>query len=153
MKIGNNAVVSIHFRLTNAQNEELDNSAGGEPLVYLHGAGELIDGLETALAGRLAGESLVVVITPEDAYGDVDPALIRTLHKDEFNGAEMREGMKLQGKDPEGNFQLLRVVKVDGDNVTIDTNHPLAGETLTFEVSIQSVRPATDEEVEAGQVL
>lgn len=153
MEISNNTVVSLHYRLTNADNEELDNSAGGDPLVYLHGAGELIDGLETALTGRLAGESFTVSIPPDAAYGDIDPELIRIMHSDEFNGAEMREGMKLQGKDPDGNFRLLRVVKVEGDQVTIDMNHPLAGQLLNFAVTIEMVRPATDEEIEAGQVL
>jgi len=153
MQIANNAVVSIHYRLTNDRNEELDNSAGKDPLVYLHGGGELIDGLEAALEGRQAGESFTVTIPPEQAYGDENPELIRQMHSDEFNGVEMREGMQLQGKDPDGQFRLLRVVKVDGDRVTINMNHPLAGEALVFEVRIEAVRPATDDEIEAGQAL
>ena len=153
MEIASNAVVSIHYRLTNDQNEELDNSAGQDPLVYLHGGGELIDGLERALQGRQAGESFTVTIPPAEAYGEEDPELIRVMHSDEFNGVEMREGMQLQGKDPDGQFRLLRVVTVDGDDVTINMNHPLAGQTLIFEVKIEAVRPATDDEIEAGQAL
>ncbi len=153
MDIANNAVVSIHYRLTNDRNEELDSSVGKDPLVYLHGAGELIDGLERALAGKQAGEHFAVSIPPADAYGDEDPALIRTMHIDEFNGAEMREGMQLQGKDPDGNFRLLRVVQVQGVDVVINMNHPLAGETLHFDVTVAAVRPATEEEIEAGQAL
>ncbi len=153
MEIANNAVVTIHYRLTNDQNEELDNSAGGEPLIYMHGAGELIDGLEKALAGKLAGESFTVRIPPDEAYGEEEPELIRNMHADEFNGVEMWEGMQLQGKDPEGNFRLLRVIEVDGDRITVNMNHPLAGQTLHFEVNIESVRPATDDEVAAGRIL
>lgn len=153
MEISNNTVVSLHYRLTNENNEELDNSAGGDPLTYLHGAGELIDGLENALVGKQAGESFTVAIPPAEAYGDIDPQLIRIMHSDEFNGAEMREGMQLQGKDPDGNFRLLRVVKVDGNEVTIDMNHPLAGQLLNFAVTVELVRQATDEEIESGQVI
>ena len=153
MEIANNAVVTLHYRLTNDRNEELDNSANSEPLMYMHGSGELIDGLERALEGKLAGESFAVTIPPADAYGEEDPELIREMHIDEFNGVEMREGMQLQGKDPDGAFRLLRVVKVDGDSVVINMNHPLAGETLNFEVKIEMVRPATDDEVEAGGIL
>ncbi len=153
MEIANNAVVALHYRLTNDQNEELDNSAGGEPLMYMHGAGELIDGLEKALEGKLAGESFAVSIPPAEAYGEEAPELIRIMHADEFNGVEMWEGMQLQGKDPEGNFRLLRVVKVDGDDITVNMNHPLAGQTLHFEVNIETVRPATEDEMAAGRIL
>jgi FKBP-type peptidyl-prolyl cis-trans isomerase SlyD len=153
MEISNNSVVSIHYRLTNDQNEEIDNSAGGEPLIYMHGAGDLIDGLEEALTGKQVGESFTVSIPPAEGYGEEEADLIRIMQMDEFNGVEMREGMQLQGKDPDGTFRLLRVVKVDGDEVTINMNHPLAGMVLHFEVNVDAVRPATDEEIEAGQIL
>jgi FKBP-type peptidyl-prolyl cis-trans isomerase SlyD len=153
LEIAPNAVVAIHYRLTNERGEELDHSAGREPLSYLHGGGELIDGLEESLTGRQAGEAFTVTIPPEKSYGDEDPALIRTMRRDEFPGIDMRAGMQLQGKDPDGNFRLLRVVEVNGDSVVINMNHPLAGETLVFEVIIASVRPATREEIDAGQAL
>jgi len=122
-------------------------------MVYLHGGNELIDGLEQALASKQAGDRVSVTLSPADAYGDEDPKLIRTMHIDEFNGAEMRAGMQLQGKDAEGNFRLLRVVSVEGDAVVINMNHPLAGETLTFAVEVLDVRAATPDEIEAGQAL
>lgn len=153
MEIDTNAVVSVHYKLTNDQQEELDSSQGREPLTYLHGGGELIDGLEAALAGKQAGESFTATIPPEEAYGPEDEQLIRTMHIDEFNGAEMRPGMQLQGKDPDGNFRLLRVIAVNGDEVTINMNHPLAGQTLHFALEIVAVRPATAAEIEAGQAL
>jgi FKBP-type peptidyl-prolyl cis-trans isomerase SlyD len=153
MQVANNTVVTLHYRLSNDRQEELDSSAGGEPLVYLHGGGELIDGLEQAMTGKQAGDRFTATIAPADAYGEEDPALIRPMHMDEFNGAEMRVGMQLQGKDPEGNFRLLRVVSVDGDQVTINMNHPLAGQTLVFAIDVVAVRAATPEEIEAGQAL
>lgn len=153
MKIANKTVVTLHYRLHNTRQEELDKSPDDEPLVYLHGGGELIDGLEQALVAKQAGDRFTVTIPPADAYGDEDPALIRQVHIDEFNGAEMRPGMQLQGKDPEGNFRLLRVVSVDDVDVTINMNHPLAGETLIFAVEVVDVRAATPDEIEAGQAL
>jgi len=153
MQVANNTVVTLHYRLSNDRQEAIDRSADGEPLIYLHGGGELIDGLEQALTGKQAGDSFTANIPPADAYGDEDPALIRQMHIDEFNGAEMRVGMQLQGKDPEGNFRLLRVVSVDGEEVTINMNHPLAGQTLVFAIEVVDVRAATPEEIEAGQAL
>ena len=150
MKIANNTVVTLDFTLFDSEQQEIDSSANGEQIVYLHGGGELIDGLERALAGKSAGESCSVTLSPDEGYGDVDPELIRNFHIDEFNGIEMRAGMELQGKDPEGNFQLLRVVEVEGDQVTVDMNHPLAGLTLVFDLNVADVRPATEEEIAHG---
>ncbi|MEE4184602.1 MAG: peptidylprolyl isomerase [Gammaproteobacteria bacterium] len=153
MQVANNTVVTLHYRLSNDRQEEIDRSADGAPMVYLHGGGELIDGLEAALAGKQAGDHFTATIPPGEAYGAADPALIRPMHIDEFNGADMRVGMQLQGKDPDGNFRLLRVVSIDGDQVTIDMNHPLAGQTLVFAIEVVDVRAATPEEIEAGQAL
>jgi FKBP-type peptidyl-prolyl cis-trans isomerase SlyD len=119
-------------------------------LSYLHGWGELIDGLESALVGKTDGDEFEVTITPEAGYGDEDPNLSQVMPMDTFNGVEMREGMELQGKDPEGNFRLLRVIKIEGDNVTVNMNHPLAGKVLKFDVKVESVRAATETEISHG---
>jgi FKBP-type peptidyl-prolyl cis-trans isomerase SlyD len=153
MNIDNNCVVTLQFTLTDAEDGAvIHQTTANEPMVYLHGWGELIDGLEQSLHGKTAGDELEVTVTPADGYGDIDPELIRTYHKDNFGDAEMRVGMELQGKDPEGNFRLLRVIGIDGDDVRVDMNHPLAGRTLVFAVQIEAVREATESELAHGHV-
>jgi FKBP-type peptidyl-prolyl cis-trans isomerase SlyD len=150
MKIAPNTVVTVDYRLTNEDREEIDSSENGQAIVYLHGGDELIDALEVALEGRAAGDELSVTLQPEDAYGDENPDLIRNFHIDEFNGVKMVPGMELQGKDPDGNFQLLRVQEVEGDQVTVNMNHPLAGMVLRFDLKVKEVRAATAEELAHG---
>ena len=150
MKITTNTVVTVDYRLTNEDREEIDSSENGQAIVYLHGGDELIDALEVALEGRAAGDELSVTLQPEDAYGDENPELIRNFHIDEFNGVKMVPGMELQGKDPDGNFQLLRVQEVEGDQVTVNMNHPLAGMVLRFDLKVKEVRAATAEELAHG---
>lgn len=150
MKIENNTVVTVDYVLTNDQQEELYSSENDESIVYLHGGDELLEGLERALDGKTVGEQFSVTLQPDEAYGAERPELIQTMHMDEFNGVEMIEGMELQGKDPDGNFQLLRVQKVDGDQVTVNMNHPLAGMVLHFAIAVKDIRPATEEELNHG---
>ena len=150
MKIANNTVVTVDYRLTNEHDEEIDSSENGQAIVYLHGGDELIDALEAALEGRVPGDEISVTLQPEDAYGEEDPELIKNFHIDDFNGVQMVPGMELQGKDPDGNFQLLRVQEVDGDQVTVNMNHPLAGMVLCFDLKVADVRAATEEELAHG---
>lgn len=150
MKIANNTVVTVDYRLKNEHDEEIDSSENGQAIVYLHGGDELIDALEAALEGRIPGDEVSVTLQPEDAYGEEDPELIRNFHIDDFNGVQMVPGMELQGKDPDGNFQLLRVQEVDGDQVTVNMNHPLAGMVLCFDLKVADVRAATEEELAHG---
>ena len=150
MKIANNSVVTVDYRLTNEHDEEIDSSENGQAIVYLHGGDELIDALEAALEGRVPGDEISVTLQPEDAYGEEDPELIKNFHIDDFNGVQMVPGMELQGKDPDGNFQLLRVQEVDGDQVTVNMNHPLAGMVLCFDLKVADVRAATEEELAHG---
>jgi FKBP-type peptidyl-prolyl cis-trans isomerase SlyD len=152
MNIDNNCVVTLHYKLSDGDGNHIDSSPDDDPMVCLHGCGELIDGLENALTGRAAGDEFEVTIQPAEAYGDEDPELIRVFEMDDFNGVEMRPGMELQGKDPEGNFRLLRVIEVEDDKVTVNMNHPLAGLVLVFAVNIKAVRAATEEEIEHGHV-
>ena len=152
MNIDRNCVVTLHYKLIDGEGNHIDESPDDDPMVYLHGGGELIDGLENALTGRATGEEFVVTIDPADAYGDEEPELIQIFDMDEFNGVEMLPGMELQGNDPEGNFRLLRVIDVTDDKVTVNMNHPLAGLTLVFAVSIKEVRAATAAELAHGHV-
>ena len=151
MQIQDDCVVSIHYTLTNGEGDELDSSVGQDPLVYLHGAGNIIPGLEVALVGGSAGDRLDVTVQPEDGYGEVDPDLIRRVPRDAFEGIERVEpGMQFQTQGPNGQVMRVTVRETDDSGVLIDANHPLAGQTLYFSVSIEGVRSATEEELAHG---
>ncbi len=149
--IGKNSVVSVNYKLTDDAGKVLDSSDGSKPMVYLHGAGNIIPGLEKALAGKGEGDALKVRIEPADAYGEVIPDGIKSIEKAAFEGVESVEpGMVFEAQAPDGTTQQIMVVKVDGDKVTIDTNHPLAGIALNFDIKVLSVREATKQELEHG---
>lgn len=153
MKAGENTVVSIHYTLTNDAGETLDSSAGREPLAYLQGFGNIIPGLENALAGKQAGDKLKVSIAPADAYGVRDDSLKEVVPRAAFGGApDLEVGMQFQARGPDGMVRVITIVGVEGDNITIDANHPLAGETLHFDVEITEVRAASQEELTHGHV-
>ena len=150
--IGKHSVVEIHYTLKNPEGEVMDSSAGGTPLMYLHGTQGLIPGLEKELDGKKVGDSSQAVIPPELAYGEADPALIHTIDKAMFRGVETIEpGMLFTAQGEQGQ-QHIRVQSVDGDKVTIDGNHEMAGKTLHFDVEVLSVRDATEEEIDHGHV-
>lgn len=151
MTVAKNRVVSIDYQLKDATGKLIDSSEGSEPLVYLHGNGNIIPGLEKVLEGKDAGESVVCVIQPVEAYGERDENLVFKVGKDEFEGADVEVGMQFEAQGEEG-AQIVTVVGVEGDEVTIDANHPLAGETLHFDVKIVDVREAQAEELEHGHV-
>ena len=142
----------IHYTLTNDQGEVLDSSSGGEPLAYLHGSGNIIPGLEKALEGKQAGDKLVVKVAPADGYGERNDALIQQVPKRAFQGvAQIQPGMSFTAQSSQGPMQVT-VTAVAGDMVTVDGNHPLAGETLNFDVEVTEVRKATLEELSHGHV-
>ncbi|MBF8222490.1 MULTISPECIES: FKBP-type peptidyl-prolyl cis-trans isomerase [Halomonadaceae] len=152
MQIAQNAVVAFHYTLTNDAGEVLDSSEGRDPLTYLHGAGNIIPGLEKELEGREAGEKLQVTVAPAEGYGEIQPALVQEVPRDAFQGVEeVQPGMQFQAQT-QGGPLMVTVTKVEGDTVTVDGNHPLAGQTLNFDVEIASVREASDEEAEHGHV-
>lgn len=151
MKIDKDHVVSLHFTLTNDQGETLDSSAGGEPLTYLHGAMGIVPGLERELLGKAVGDQFVVVIRPEDGYGEINENLIDEVPRASFGEIDQIEvGMQFQAGDPDGNTRLVTVKAVGEGTVTVDANHPLAGQVLHFDVTIEEIRPATQEEIELG---
>lgn len=152
MKIEPNKVVSIHYTLTNKNNDILDSSSGTEPLSYLHGAGNIIPGLEKALTGKTKGEKFKVIISPEEAYGVRDDRLQQEIAKDQFPPEQdISVGMAFQVQTPQGPG-VLYVTKVEGDKITVDGNHPLAGEELHFNVEVGAIRDASKEEMEHGHV-
>lgn len=152
MQIADRSVASFHYTLTNEAGDVLDSSQGREPLAYVHGAGNIVPGLEKALAGHETGDSFKVAVTPEEGYGPRHPELMQTLPRSAFQGvAEPQPGMQFQGKGPQGAI-LVTVTAVDGDEVKVDGNHPLAGQTLNFEVEVTDVREATEDELNHGHV-
>ena len=151
MKIDKDHVVLVHYTLTNDQGETLDSSAGGEPLAYLHGAKGIIPGLEQELFGKAVGDKFAAVIQPADAYGEMSEALIEEVPRGMFGGIdEIEVGMQFQAGDPDGNTRIVTIKAISDEAVTVDGNHPLAGQVLHFDVSIEEIRPATPEEIEHG---
>lgn len=151
--IGDNLVVSMHYKLTDNEGNVLDSTDGAEPLEYLHGAGNLIPGLEKALVGKVEGSSMQVTVDPAEAYGEVMPELIQVVELAAFQGVESVEvGMAFEAQAADGSMERIVVKEVSGDKVTIDANHPLAGVMLNFDVEIVAVREATAEEVAHGHV-
>lgn len=150
MQIGGNKVVTIDYTLTDHEGTVIDTSKGEEPMSYIQGIGNLIPGLESALEGKSAGDTLQVSVAPEEGYGLRDEALMQVMPMEAFEGVgEVEVGMQFRARTAEGT-QILTVVEVDGDNVTVDGNHPLAGLTLNFDVAVRDVRDATDEELSHG---
>ncbi|NRP16545.1 MULTISPECIES: peptidylprolyl isomerase [unclassified Marinobacterium] len=152
MKIADKTVVSIHYTLTNALGETIDSSVGQDPLVYLQGAQNIIPGLENALTGKAVGDALQVTVEPAEGYGEIRDELIQEVDRSAFQGVDdIDVGMQFMAQTPWGE-QPVTVVKVEGDQITLDGNHQLAGETLNFDVEVVEVREATAEEVEHGHV-
>ncbi|MGN6370376.1 MAG: FKBP-type peptidyl-prolyl cis-trans isomerase [Phycisphaerae bacterium] len=153
MQIEKNAVVTIDYTLTGPDGAMIDSSVGKQPLPYLHGAGNLIPGLEKALEGKQAGDQLKVTIPPEEAYGARDESLIQSVPKAAFQGVpDVKPGMQFRSQSQQGVQTVVTVTKVEGDTVTVDANHALAGVPLTFDVTVKDVRKASQEEVAHGHV-
>ncbi len=152
--IGDNVVVSMHYTLTDADGTVIDSSEGAEPLDYLHGAGNIIPGLESALIGKSEGQEAQVVVQPEDGYGEVVPELIQSVDRSAFEGVdEIEVGMAFHAQSADGQMRQIEVRAIDGDEIIVDGNHPLAGVELHFDVKIVGLRAATEEELAAGQVV
>lgn len=152
MPVRKDKVVSFNYTLRDPQGEVIDTSEGGEPLTYLHGHGSLIPGLEIALEGKDVGQQLNVKVKPEQAYGPRDEKMVQAVPRTNFQGIDKIEpGMQFQAQTPNGP-RVVRIVKVDTDNITVDANHPLAGMPLDFDVTIANVRDATPEEIAHGHV-
>jgi FKBP-type peptidyl-prolyl cis-trans isomerase SlyD len=152
MQIAENTVASFHYTLTNDAGEVLDSSRGREPLSYLHGAGHIVPGLEEAMQGRSAGDSFSVDVAAEDGYGPHHSGLVQDVPRAAFQGVDQIEpGMSFQAQTPQGVHSVV-VTHVTADTVTVDGNHPLAGQTLHFSVEVTEVRAASAEELAHGHV-
>ncbi len=152
MQIAKHKVVTIDYTLTDDSGTIIDSSEGREPLAYIQGMNNIIPGLEAALEGKVAGDQLNVAIPPDQAYGERNDSLRQEVPKDRFDGAEDLEvGMQFHAQTEAGPL-VVTVVGIEGDTVTVDGNHPLAGMTLTFDVKVVEVREASSEELDHGHV-
>jgi FKBP-type peptidyl-prolyl cis-trans isomerase SlyD len=142
--------LSFHYTLRDAQARVVDTSRGGEPLTCIEGAGQVIEGLEAALAAMQPGDTRKLVVPPERGYGRRDPALVQRVPRDRLPVEELKAGDQFQtGPDPQA--PVVTIVAVEGDDVTLDANHPLAGQHLYFEVELRAARAATPEELQAAR--
>jgi FKBP-type peptidyl-prolyl cis-trans isomerase SlyD len=152
VEIAADRVVLIHYTLKDDSGAVIDSSAGGEPLAYIQGHGNLVAGLEKALEGKQGGNNVAVSVPPADGYGTHDASLIQRVPKRAMQGSgEIKKGMQFQARTDDG-MRLFTVTAIVGDMVTLDGNHPLADKTLHFDVQVVSVRDATSEELEHGHV-
>ena len=148
MKIEKDKMVSIHYTLTNDEGKVLDSSEGKTPLEYIHGNNMLIGGLEAQLEGKEEGDRLHCVIEPKDAYGEFDERLVVEVPRKQFDeSVPIEVGMAFQAETVNGGYMLVRVTKVEDKTVTVDGNHELAGQRLTFDVEVIGVRDATEDEL------
>lgn len=152
MQIGNRKVVTLDYTLTDDQGEVIDTSKGQEPLQYLHGSGNIVPGLEKALEGKATGDSMKVTVSADEGYGPHDEELVQAVPRDRFpEDMEIEVGMQFEANG-RGGPQVVTVVGVEADKVTVDANHPLAGMNLSFDVTVLDVRDATVEELSHGHV-
>ncbi len=153
MEVEKNKVVTIHYTLTNDEGQVLDSSVGKNPLKYLHGNKNLIEGLEKELLGKKVGDKLHVVIEPAEAYGERRDDLVQEVSREAFQGVEdIQPGMQFNAQAPDGSTYVVTVTNVGEEKITIDANHDLAGVRLTFDVEVMDIRNATDEEISHGHV-
>lgn len=150
MQIADKKIVLIHYTLKNLDDEVMDSSEGAEPLAYLHGTGSIVPGLEKELAGKKAGDKVNVEVSPEEGYGELNPELIQEVDRAAFEGVDNIEvGMRFMAQTAWGQ-QPVVVTAVSDETVVVDGNHPLADQTLKFDVEVVEVRDATEEELEHG---
>ncbi|MBE0494629.1 MAG: peptidylprolyl isomerase [Thiomicrospira sp.] len=149
MKIEQDKIAQIEYTLTNSAGDVMDKS-NGQPLAYLHGHHNLIPGLEAELLGKAVGDKFTATIAAVDAYGEKYEDMIQQVPSNLFQGVEKIEvGMRFEAQSDQG-MQSVEIVAIDGDQVTVDANHPLAGQDLTFEVEVVGIRDASAEELEHG---
>jgi FKBP-type peptidyl-prolyl cis-trans isomerase 2 len=138
-KVADGKKVSIEYTIKLEDGKLADSNVGEPPLVYQHGSGQVLPALEQALAGLAVNDTKHVVVTPKDAYGEVDPTRVKQVAIDEIPEAARKVGSVLVGVDAQGQQMPVTVQKVEGDKVTLDLNHPLAGHTLNFDVKILAI--------------
>ncbi|HLU40527.1 MAG TPA: peptidylprolyl isomerase, partial [Planctomycetota bacterium] len=150
-QIAADTVVGIHYTLTLDSGAQVDSSVGGEPLLYLHGHGNIVPGLEAELTSHKVGDRVMVTVPPAKGYGERQPNATQAVPRHAFPPGETpRPGMQFGIRDEDGDVVPVWVAKVTKDEIVLDFNHPLAGENLHFEVEVVSIRGATQEELRHG---
>ncbi|AQM18673.1 peptidylprolyl isomerase [Vibrio sp. V09_P4A23P171] len=152
MKIEKNVVVSLAYQLVLEDGAVVDQSTVDAPLDYLHGHNNLITGLENELEGKVVGDKFTATIAPEEAYGEYNDELVQRVPAEVFQGVdEIEVGMRFLADTDQGQIPV-EITEVDGDEVVVDGNHMLAGQTLTFDVEVVAIRAATEEEIQHGHI-
>ena len=152
MQVEKNKVVAIDYTLKDDNGEVLDSSAGRQPLCFIQGVGNLIPGVENALEGKSAGERLEITVPPETGYGVRDDSLVMSIEREKFGEVEdLKEGLRFRMDTPDGPM-IFTVLNIGDTEVQVDGNHPLSGMMLNFDITVQSVRDATSEELDHGHV-
>jgi FKBP-type peptidyl-prolyl cis-trans isomerase SlyD len=151
MKVSKDSVVSLEYRLHLGDGQVVDESEPGKPLAYMHGRGQIVPGLEGQLEGMAAGESKKVVVPPSQGYGEHDPRGLQEVPREMFPpDARLQAGMTISAQTADGDVIPITIREMKGDKVVVDLNHPMAGKTLHFDITVREVRAATDEEKEHG---
>ena len=146
MIVATNKVVKMHYSVMDNDKNSIDNSFDGEPLIFIVGTGYLIQGLEDALQGKKAGDTLSVTVPPEQGYGERHDDLMQAVPKSMFEGMEIEVGMQFRASTDDGD-QSVMIIDIQEEDVIVDGNNPLAGITLNFDVEILEVRDATADEL------
>lgn len=151
LTVADDLVVQLDYTLRLDDEQIIDSSAGRDPLEFLQGHGQIIPGLEQALYGMAVGEEKKVVVAPRDGYGEREENTVQEVPREAFApDVELTPGMALELRDSAGHPVLAFIAEVGPENVVLDLNHPLAGETLHFDVAIAGLREATSEELAHG---
>ncbi|GAB4380030.1 MAG: peptidylprolyl isomerase [Calditrichia bacterium] len=151
MPIQPNQVVTIHYTVKDEDGQILDTTKNQEPFSYLSGRNQILPKLEEKINEMVIGSKAETTLAPEDGYGEYREDAVQTIKRSEFpENTELKEGMRFMANTPDGRQMPLTIKEIDGDNVTIDFNHALAGKTLTFDIQLVDVRDATQEELEHG---
>jgi len=151
MKVSKDSVVSLEYRLHLGDGQVVDESEPGQPLAYMHGRGQIVPGLEGHLEGMSAGESKKVVVSPAQGYGEHDPRGLQEVPREMFPpNANLQAGVTISAQTADGDVIPITIRELKGDKVVVDLNHPMAGKTLHFDITVREVRAATDEEKEHG---
>lgn len=152
MQISKNSVVTLNYTLKNDQGETLDDSQDGS-FLYMHGVGGIIPGLENQLEGKSTGDTLSAHIEPADGYGERDDSMVQVVPREMFDADHpIEEGIQFHAESPEGDTLTVTVTSIEGDDITVDGNHPLAGVALNFDINIVDIREASAEEIDHGHV-
>jgi FKBP-type peptidyl-prolyl cis-trans isomerase SlyD len=151
MKITKDMVVEMFYTLKNDQGEVVDTNVGHDPMVYLHGHQQIVPGLEEALEGKEKGCKINTTVSPEKGYGNRSEEMVQVVDRQMFGGQDVQPGMQFHAES-NGHPILITVAEVNGEEIKIDGNHPLAGENLHFVVEVAGIREASEEEIAHGHV-